>query len=62
MKKKSFQTKNKSIKYPAETMTNIDYADDHVLLANTTNQDKYLLYSPEQEARHTGFSLNPNKS
>ena len=45
-------------KYLAECITDIDYTDDLVLLANTLNQAKSLLHSLEQIAR--GISLNVN--
>ena len=41
--------------YPAETMTDTDYTDDLVLLANTPAQAKSLLHSLEQAARGIGF-------
>ena len=60
-KRKWFQTKKKKVrtrKYLAECITDIDYTDDLVLLANTLNQAKSLLHSLEQIAR--GISLNVN--
>ena len=41
--------KFRSRPYPAETMTDADYADDLVLLTNTSAQAESLLYNLEQE-------------
>ena len=43
-------TKERSRQYPAQTITNADYADDIELLANTPAKAKTLLHSPEGEA------------
>ena len=40
-------TKKRSRRYPAKTITNADYADDIVILANTPNQAETLLHSLE---------------
>ena len=40
--------KEKSRRYPAKTITDADYADDIVLLANTPNQAETLLHSLER--------------
>ena len=40
-------TKKRSRRYPAETITDADYADDMAILANTPNQAETLLYSLE---------------
>ena len=37
-------TKKRSRSYPAKTITDADYADDLVILANTPNQSETLLY------------------
>ena len=42
-------------------MTNADYADDLVLLTNTTVQAEFLLHSSEQAAGGIGFYVNSNK-
>ena len=42
-------------------MTNADYADDHVLLANTPAQTDSLLHRLKQEARHIDISVNSDK-
>ena len=43
-------TKKRSIRYPAKTITDPDYADDLGLLANTPNQAETLLHSLERAA------------
>ena len=44
--------------YPAQTITDVDYADDKALLANAPDQAEFLLHSLEREAG--GISLNVN--
>ena len=53
IKRKWFLIKKKprSSWYPAETMTDVDYADNLVLLTNTSTQDDSLLYSKEEAVR-----------
>ncbi len=38
-------TKKRSKRYPVKTITDVDYADDLALLANTPNQAETLLNS-----------------
>ena len=40
-------TKKRNRRYPAKTITDADYADDIVILANTPNQAETLLHSLE---------------
>ena len=47
---------------PAETITDADYADDLVLLANTPAEAKSLLHSLEQTARGIGLYENLDKT
>ena len=48
MKDNGFKlTKERSRRYPAQTITDADYADDIVLLANTPAQAETLLHSLE---------------
>ena len=51
-------TKKRSRSYPAKTITDADYADDIMILANTPNQAEILLHSLEQAP--TGISLHVN--
>ena len=43
-------TMKRTRRYPAKTITDADYADDKVLLANTSNQAGTLLHSLERAA------------
>ena len=44
------------------TITDADYADDEVLLANTPVQAEFLLQSLKQTARRIGNYRNANKT
>ena len=55
-------TKKRSRRYPAKTITNADYADDIVILANTPNHAKTLLHSLEQAAADIGLHVNAHKT
>ena len=48
-------------RYLAETITDVDYADDLEILANTLAQPKYLLHSQDHAARGIGFYMNSIK-
>ena len=48
--------------YPAETITDADYADDLVLLTNKLVQAKSLLLSLEQAPRNIGLYMNSDKT
>ena len=63
MKENCFKlTKERSRRYPAQTITDMDYADDIVLLANTPTQAETLLHSLEQAAAGIGFHVNAHKT
>ena len=55
-------TKKRSIKYPAKTITDADYADDIAILANTPDQAETLLHSLEREAAGIGLYVNAHKT
>ena len=55
-------TKKRSRRYPAKTITEADYADDIVILANTHNQAETLLHSLERAATGIGFHVNAHKT
>ena len=55
-------TKKRSRRYPAKTITDADYADDIVILANTPNQAETLLYSLERAAAGIGLYVNAHKT
>ena len=52
------QTKKRSRRYPAKTITNADYADDIAIVANTPNQDETLLHILELAASGNGLPVN----
>ena len=55
-------TKERSIKYPAQTITDADYTDDIALLANTPHQAKTLLHSLKWAAAGIGHHVNAHKT
>ena len=55
-------TKKRSRRYPAKTITDVDYADDIALLANTRNQAETLLHSLERANAGIGFQVNAHKT
>ena len=56
MKENGFKlTKERSSRYPAQTITDVDYADDIVLLANATAEAETLLHSLERAAAGIGL-------
>ena len=59
MKDNGFKlAKERSRKYPAQTITDADYADDIALLANTPVQAETLLHSLELVAAGIGLDVN----
>ena len=63
IKENSFKlTKKRSRRYPAKTITDADYADDIVILANTPNHAETLQYSFERAAADIGFHINTHKT
>ena len=63
MKDNDFKlTKESSRSYPAHTITDMDYADDIMLLANTPTQVKTLLHSLEWAAAGRGLHVNADKT
>ena len=61
MKDDSFKL-TKERRYPEQTITDVDYADDIVLLANTPVQDETLLRSLERAAAGIGLNVNADKT
>ena len=49
-------------RYPAKTITDADYADDIVILANTPYQAETLLHSLERAAAGIGLYVNAHKT
>ena len=63
MKENGFTLKKaRSRGYPAQTITDADYADDIALLANTPTQAESLQHSLEQSAGGIGFHMNVVKT
>ena len=63
MKENGFKlAKERSRRYPAQTITGPDYADDIALLANTPAQAESLLPYLEREAGGVGLYANTGKT
>ena len=63
MKENGFKhTKERSRRYPAQTITEADYTDDIVLLANTPVQAETLLHNLERAAAGIGLHVNAHKT
>ena len=63
MKDKGFKlTKERSRRYPAQTITDADYADDIALMANTPAQAETLLHSLERTAAGIGLHGDAHKT
>ena len=63
MKENCFKLrKERSRRYPAQTIMDADYSDDIVLLANTPSQVKTQLHSLKQAAAGIGFHVNAHKT
>ena len=60
MKEKLAKERSKS--YPAQTITEADYADDIALLVNSPTQAESLIYSLERAAGGIGFHVNAEKN
>ena len=55
-------TKKRSRRYPAETITDANYADDMAILENTPNQAETLLHSLERAAAGIGLHVYAHKT
>ena len=63
MKDNDFKlAKERSRSYPAQTITDADYADDIALLANTPAQAETLLHGLERATAGIGLPVNANKT
>ena len=59
MKENSFKlAKERSRRYPAQTIMDADYADDIALLENTPAQAEFLLHSLKQAAGDIGVNAD----
>ena len=54
--------KERSRRYPAQTITDVEYTDDIALLANTSTQAESLLYSLEGTVGSVGLHVNADKT
>ena len=54
--------KDRNRRYPAETITDIGYADDIALLTNTSSQAESLMHCLEQAAGGVGLNVNTGKT
>ena len=55
-------SKEKSRRYPAQIITDADYADDIALLANASAQTETLLHSLDRAAAYIGLHVNAHKT
>ena len=63
MKENGFKlAKERSRRYPAQTIIDVDYADDIALLANSPTQAESLLHNLEQAARGISLHVNADKT
>ena len=63
MKENSFKpAKERSRRYPAQTITDADYTNDIMLLANTSTQAETLQHILEQTASGIGLHVNTDKT
>ena len=63
MKENGFKlAKERSTRYPTQTMTDTDYADDIPFLANTPAKAESLLLSLERAAGGIGLHVNADKT
>ena len=63
IKENSFElTKKRSRRQPAKTITDVDYADDIAILANTPGRIETLLHSLERTTTGIGFHVNAHKT
>ena len=62
MKDNGFKlAKERSRRYPAQTITDTDYTDDIALLANTPTEAETLLHCLERAAAGIGLHVNTDK-
>ena len=55
-------TPSRSRRYPAEKVTDADFADDLALLSNTIDEAQLMLTSLEEAARAVGLIMNESKT
>ena len=63
MKDNSFKMANeRSLRNPAQAITNAEYANDIALLENTPTQAEFLLHSLEQASAGLGLHVKADKT
>ena len=62
IRENGFELTKKSRRYPAKIITDADYTDDIVILANTPNQAETILHSLERVAAGIGLHVNAHKT
>ena len=55
-------TRRRSSRHPASHLSDLDYADDIVLFADTIQETELLLHKVESASKSTGLFLNPSKT
>ena len=55
-------TRCRSSRHPASHLSDLDYADDIALFADTIQEAELLLHQVESASKSTGLFLNPNKT
>ena len=55
-------TERRSRRYPAEQLTDIDYADDIAVTSNTLKDANTLLLKIELATKEIGFNINTEKT
>ena len=55
-------SKARSKRYPAETITDVDYADDIALMSDNIQDATYLLHNIENTAKEIGLYINAKKT
>ena len=55
-------TRRRSSRHPASHLSDLDYADDIALFADTIQEAELLLHKVENASKSTGLFLNPSKT
>ena len=55
-------TRRRSSRHPASHLSDLDYADDIALFADTIQEAELLLHKVESASKSTGLFLNPSKT
>ena len=55
-------TRRRSTRHPASHLSDLDYADDITLFADTIQEAEFLIHKVESASKSTGLFLNPCKT